>query len=266
MQLPVPALSPGDVSQTYHGEWNSHTPTATAHGTGIQQYHNGDTYHGTFEDDHRNGYGVYTWSNGDVYEGEWRYGVCHGTGMKRMENGSVYDGEWRDGMADGYGVKTFAFGLNTIADAGMGIGASVSAHMGYYKEDERCGLGLIVWTNGDEYEGDFNNGDPCGFGVYSYHWNPHAHAHPVIHRDVPDIETRSFYRGQWYKGQKHGPGYFKVYVQNACKIYFEMWYRGKCLCRQNMFTNEWRHHVPSIRLLERKQECLMQLKKNNNIY
>ena len=241
-------LSHGDMEQVHHGEWDR--DTATAEGTGIRTYACGDQYCGLFSHDSRNGYGVYTWANGDVYEGEFSHGFPCGLGVKRMRNGDVLDGEWDQGKVCGYGVKSFAMG---------------GAHMGFYREDERCGDGIMVWPNGDEYRGNFEDGDQCGFGMYYYananaHGNGNESTRSQSDRDS-DSDNASVYRGQWCKKKKHGPGYFKVNVRNRCRIYFELWFRGKRVSKQKVSVG-W-NHVPSIEQLQRKWNCLQELKKEH---
>lgn len=266
-------LSPGDTSQVYVGEFVSNNTASASSSTptsltvkGIKMYACGDTYYGSFIQLPTNellqiphGYGVYTWSNGDQYEGEFWEGRMNGQGMKKMRNGDVYDGEWVDGRADGYGVKTFG------NEHGGANANGCVAHMGFYRKDERHGRGLMVWVNGDEYDGDFVDGNPCGFGVYTYsNLNGDTNA---IHGVGNGVEDCTLHRGQWFKGRKHGPIYSKVVRRGVCRIYREVWCKGKCICSQRIVldgdndllgtvhsdnSDVWDDCLPSIELLRQQ--------------
>jgi hypothetical protein len=44
--------------------------------------------------------------------------------------------------------------------------ADGSIYMGYFKDDFPSGLGVIIYTNGDRYEGELRNGLRYGNGTY----------------------------------------------------------------------------------------------------
>ncbi len=57
-------------------------------------------------------------------------------------------------------------------------------YKGHWKDDNKSGKGKLVWKSGAKYEGEFENGLPNGFGVFTFskeseadyyegHWKDH---------------------------------------------------------------------------------------------
>jgi hypothetical protein len=96
----------------------------------------GDQYEGEFLEGDIVGKGVYMYANGNRYEGEFtRPCQKHGKGKFSWKDGSIYFGEFRNGLRSGKGKMTWVGGE----------------------------------FNGDCFEGEFLDGDVCGFGTYKYH-------------------------------------------------------------------------------------------------
>jgi hypothetical protein len=65
-------------------------------GEGTQNFPNGNSYAGHFDQSVFDGFGTYLWKvEGDKYEGEWSAGKRQGQGKFTWADGSVYDGPWK---------------------------------------------------------------------------------------------------------------------------------------------------------------------------
>lgn len=63
----------------------------------VYYYDNGDTYHGMFDNDKKNGNGVYvSISTGRKYSGSWKNDKMHGIGVMTNKN-EKYIGIWNNG-------------------------------------------------------------------------------------------------------------------------------------------------------------------------
>lgn len=118
---------------------------------------NGDIYTGPVDKlDRPMGKGKLEMKNGNVYEGNFFDGEMTGTGMFRFAGGKVYEGEILKGIMHGKGR------FNMI----------VSVYTGDFFGGNMTGKGKVVMldgaTKGDEYEGDFVNGKPHGWGTYTH--------------------------------------------------------------------------------------------------
>mmetsp|Transcript_5526 Transcript_5526/g.9779 ORF Transcript_5526/g.9779 Transcript_5526/m.9779 type:complete len:121 (-) Transcript_5526:59-421(-) len=117
--------------------------------------------------------------------------------------------------------------------------------MGSYHEDERDGHGLYKWANGNEYEGDFSEGDINGFG--EFRWE----------------SSLSTYRGEWKKGRKNGPGFLRILVRDVERVFFDIYRLGSRLSREPMRC-KW-DDIPTLNQLKSKQICLEELKRKHLI-
>lgn len=155
----------------YIGYWKEDQ----ANGIGLKFFHVGDVHFGIYHNDKRGGMGLYRWANNDLYIGEWRDGKMDGEGVKTIHDGSGYAGYWKEDLASGLGLKVF----------------QVDLHLGYYRDDNRTGYGVYLWTfNGNVYTGDWSNGMQAGEGTYFYRAN-------------------QYYIGEWRNGRKDGTGIFR---------------------------------------------------------
>lgn len=68
------------------------------HGLGTDNFANGDSYHGMYENGKPNGKGEYSWKNGQYYVGDFLKGKKHGKGKwksnKSTSNCNTYDGDY----------------------------------------------------------------------------------------------------------------------------------------------------------------------------
>jgi hypothetical protein len=147
------------------GRWDGHGRVSGPNGKGT-------------EADWRAGKMVRTtvrYANGDQYEGDFQNGAVSGTGTFTWANGTRYAGEFRHGVMDGHGRITFSTGYSIEADwrAGkMDRGKIVWSTGEQYEGDIQNyvpnGIGTMIWKNGDHYVGDFQAGRREGRGTYTY--------------------------------------------------------------------------------------------------
>lgn len=85
------------------------------------------------------------------YIGRVDNNMANGTGTGIWEStGGVYKGEWRNNQRHGLGVYTWADG---------------EQYEGEFKEDKREGKGSYTWPSGERYEGNWKNNQRYGQGT-----------------------------------------------------------------------------------------------------
>lgn len=132
----------------------------------------GRHYEGQMSNNDFNGYGVLTFStgnfSGDRYEGEWANGNYQGAGVyyravnenNRTYNGLRYEGDYRNSERNGFGIFLWR---------GPGAdGAGGHRYIGEMKAASRGGAGVMYFSDGTRYEGEWGDDDRTGFGV---EWN-----------------------------------------------------------------------------------------------
>ena len=96
---------------TYIGQWKQNIPygkgsiitkdskydgnivSGCKHGSGVEEFVNGDTYNGTFINGKFQGLGTYYWfESGSVYKGMFKNGLKHGEGNWSNSIGDRYEG------------------------------------------------------------------------------------------------------------------------------------------------------------------------------
>lgn len=71
------------------------------------------------------------------------YNLILGHGRLIMADGSFYEGSFKDGEITGHGYRTWAHTKNS--------------YTGQFERGELCGSGVMVYGNGDKYEGGWQN-------------------------------------------------------------------------------------------------------------
>ena len=162
------------------------------HGSGsISVKSTDEVYTGDFVDDKLTGKAVVTGPNGEKYEGDMVDGKKDGIGKLTLADGSYYYGEFKDDMRNGCGEQHNADGSayygSFVGDKRQGTeivtftlmsGVSFSGkprmvfsngdeYVGDYFNDKRAGNGKYIWASGAVYEGDFAGGMPHGMGTYT---------------------------------------------------------------------------------------------------
>ncbi len=125
---------------------------------------------------------------GNTYQGEILDGKAHGFG-KRIGPDSKYEGEFKNDFYEGLGTLTTEKG----------------EYVGMFKDGNLHGKGVIKYTNGDKYDGEFSSNKHSGTGTY---WFKDGHK----------------YTGDYLNGQKHGKG---IFLSNNGDIYEGSYEKGE---------------------------------------
>lgn len=151
---------------------------------------------GTYKDNHKDGYGVMKFSDGGVYEGQFKKSLFHGKGtfkFKREDGESFeyvgdfkwdkfhgkgslksgdyhYEGEFARGTSNGFGKFTTSpvteekiiekYGENYARYSRDLTHSNPVSFEGEFKGGNMHGMGRVVYSNGDTYEGEFKNKQP----------------------------------------------------------------------------------------------------------
>ena len=172
-------------------------------GQGTYYYANGNKYVGSWVDDKKSGKGTMYFANGFIYDGQWKNDKRNGYGKETYKWGR-YEGGFKDDDWYGYGKEyhnngmTFEGNYNGYDNAtdviktvdGRKIHGSIinknfspdslngydtidydnGSYTGMFKDGNRHGQGVYNWTNGDTYDGNWENNDKSGYGVYTGSW------------------------------------------------------------------------------------------------
>ncbi|GMY06855.1 phosphatidylinositol 4-phosphate 5-kinase 1-like isoform X1 [Fagus crenata] len=122
----------------YEGEWRR----GKAYGKGKFSWPSGATFEGDFKSGRMEGSGTFIGSDGDTYRGSWSCDRKHGYGQKRYANGDFYEGYWKRNVQDGHGRE--------------------------WKNGMISGRGVLMWANGNRYDGEWENGVPKGNGLFTW--------------------------------------------------------------------------------------------------
>lgn len=132
----------------YEGEWRN----SSRNGYGIEYYDDGSIYKGQFYNGRKNGIGFYKWIDKSSYEGEWSNNFLHGHGKYIYSDGSVYKGSWSYNRMDGLGEFTYT---------------SKKTYFGFFKEDIKCGFGILFCLQEKKaFIGFWNKNKQNGFGQF----------------------------------------------------------------------------------------------------
>lgn len=202
-------LRPGEITI---GKHINSGPVAEFH------YQNGDVYKGAWASDKRlDGYGIMEYGNGEKYEGNWKDRKRHGRGKwkgvltKKVQNDFNKINNNNDDKIDSKSPESERDGKLLIKQI---------EYDGMWVDDKFHGEGIMVYSNGDRYTGQWKFGMREGKGkcVYS--------------------SDNSWYEGDWVRDIRQGNG---VAV----------------LTTGDKFTGEWVNDLPKdgINRLEMKNKC-----------
>ncbi|XP_061707258.1 radial spoke head 10 homolog B-like [Cydia pomonella] len=178
------------------------------HGDGRFQWADGTVYLGQFKNNEMVGKGFIQWKNDTWYEGEFACNLRHGRGLYvDSRSQGFYVGGWHLGTKHGIGAihypgrRTNSYDGQWDHNVRHGVGSREycldSGYQGDWDAYTREGKGLMLWPNHDFYSGDWRNNVMSGFGIYI--WNMYCNNS----MSMPSI---NIYRGEWYKGKRHGYG------------------------------------------------------------
>ena len=125
-------------------------------GVGAELLANGEGFLGYWGAGKRNGVGLCNLPDGSVYEGEIEAGAIHGRGRMVYANGDTYIGAWVRGARHGMGLMTRLL-PGTVGGADL--------YHGDWRDDRPGGHGSASYENGDEFAGEWVDGQRHGEGV-----------------------------------------------------------------------------------------------------
>ena len=159
-------------------------------------------YKGQLSNGVRSGLGVYQWSGGTWYWGRWRDGDKNGKGIYIVPEGySVancpgcvyFVGNYYSGKKSGKGTCYDKYGkLIYHGDFSDGRPTDVYPSQGYAGYKFEC----TVYSGGDMYIGETNNGTRHGYGIYLW------------------TDGKAWY-GPWIDGERAGYGILLLYKGNC---------------------------------------------------
>lgn len=178
-------------SLVYEGGFVDNIPT----GVGVLSTADGSYYSGTWSDGKRSGVGDMLFANGDTYSGDWKDNEFHGVGkFIYAQLFSTYEGQWREGLPDGVGYyRSPSFAYRGEWDKGWMDGDGVlvfkngDKYEGTVHENKIDGVGVYEYANGNRYEGEFVEGLISGNGVFQF-------------------KDGNRFEGEFYKGKIYGDG------------------------------------------------------------
>lgn len=150
---------------------------STIDGVAYITYPNGSFYHGQYKENRRHGIGFYQWENGNAYIGGWKDGKQHGLGYTTNKAGLITSGgifedgnllqeatdDYRAGKKDGNCTGNCADGFGKYTYNNGDI------YWGFFKNNQRFGVGSYYWSNKSKYTGAYTlGGKRNGYGMYTY--------------------------------------------------------------------------------------------------
>ncbi|KAE8993030.1 hypothetical protein PR003_g20734 [Phytophthora rubi] len=151
------------------------------------------------------------------------------------QSNARYDGEWEDGLPHGYGELVFDAARNIRYEGQFVEGkregnghmhyADGSVYVGEWKDDVKCGQGVMTWmtprgvdelvnpedaTPLERYDGEWLNDCQKGFGRHVWLVNPLS-AGSTSRNGAPvsiNPHDKNWYEGEFHEGLRHGRGVF----------------------------------------------------------
>ncbi|MFJ1366978.1 AHH domain-containing protein [Capnocytophaga canimorsus] len=175
----------------YDGGFVDNIPT----GIGCLISSDGNYYSGSWIDGKRNGIGDIFFANGDRYSGEWENNEFHGIGkFIYNHDNSSYEGEWKNGLQDGqgnYNSPNFYYRgdweKGWMDGEGILVFKNGDRYEGTIHENKIDGIGCYEYANGNRYEGEFVSGIIWGNGIFQF-------------------KDGNRFEGEFYKGKIYGDG------------------------------------------------------------
>ena len=182
----------------------------------------------------------------NVYLGQWNSGMKDGFGEQTTKL-TKYSGEWKNGLRDGKG---------TLWKRSSDTAEWMRKYKGEWKKDKRHGRGIFWYTNGDIYEGYFEDGSRAAVGKIFLANGDKVEGQWKNDR-VEGWATQYFkngdrFEGHWVGGMKEGPGSY--YYQTRFQIYRGEWSKdvakfGTVEDVANKTTMDQSHFLPRTELI-----------------
>ena len=146
-------------------------------GVAYISYPNGAYYHGQYANNRRHGVGYYKWENGNVYIGGWKDGKQHGLGYtmnkdNQITSGGLFEnGKLTTESTTGYREGTKNGNCTGNCEDGFGKYTynNGDIYWGFFKNNNRYGVGTYLWSNKSAYTGAYiEGGKRNGYGIYTY--------------------------------------------------------------------------------------------------
>lgn len=173
VSVPPPDLKAPESAVLSNQEMINGVWVDKTHGWGVKHFHSGARYEGNWWYGERHGIGTYEDETG-TYSGEWRGGQRCGHGKHEGCDGSWYCGQWKNDLRDDNTVLA----IEVCADAstykgcwscgqrhGRGHQYSSNQYSGNWEKGKYHGYGVLHWSDGDVYKGNFVNGVCEGKGT-----------------------------------------------------------------------------------------------------
>eukprot|EP00915_Cephaloidophora_sp_WS-2016_P005756 GHVH01007627.1.p1 GENE.GHVH01007627.1~~GHVH01007627.1.p1 ORF type:complete len:316 (+),score=43.67 GHVH01007627.1:126-1073(+) len=165
-ETPLVEVEERSDSYLYEGQVNE---SGLKHGYGLLRWSCGSSYLGSFNNNQLQGLGRMAKSDGEYYIGGWFNDVRSNFGVLKFLDGDYYIGRWEEDKLHGQGAIVFA----EASDAA----ASSSIYVGNFDHDHINGYGRMSYCSGDFYEGNWQDGSPCGHGKIVYREGPKCLTH-----------------------------------------------------------------------------------------
>lgn len=210
------------ITRTKMRYWGEYDGKGMRDGRGIcfwpdPPHGGGETYHGLWRNDQPNGHGLFRWYDGDMYMGEWNVGDMQGYGVyKYGPTGQfakdMYEGTYFNGLRQGTGVYKYAAKEET--------GAGAAVYLGEWLRGMMHGNGLLIYADGETYQGQWKLDKKDGFGQYTWGANAGEVAGDRYQGEFVQGFTHGLgktifadggsHRGRYSKGKLNGYGVLKV--------------------------------------------------------
>ena len=138
--------------RTYLGQFHE----GARQGVGAELLAGGEGFLGVWGAGKRHGVGRCVLPDGSIFEGEIEAGAIHGRGRMVYANGDTYIGAWVRGARHGMGLMTRLL-PGTVGGADL--------YHGDWRDDRPGGHGSASYENGDEFAGEWVDGQRQGEGV-----------------------------------------------------------------------------------------------------
>jgi hypothetical protein len=139
----------------------------------------GQRYEGRLVDGKPHGFGTLIEANGNRFEGYFERGVKMGQGKMTLSDGHFFEGFWVRDRLNG--------SVTLVSNQGDRYQGALT---GDYKPQ---GRGMLIYANGDQYNGQFGMGLPQGQGV-------------MVFGRTRGPNAGDRHEGQFDRGLRHGPG------------------------------------------------------------